>query len=61
MLRACEKEGVGSMLDSGEEVKLEEPPCLHCKTCMPVEWLDANCPCVMLRIWERYIMEAKYK
>ncbi len=57
----CRKEGVAYMLDNGEQVALEETPCVQCRKCMPEEWLSANCPCIMYRIWERYIMEAKYK
>ena len=50
------------MLDNcNEQVILEEAPCVQCKKWMPVEWLDSNCPCIMLRIWEHYIMQAKYK
>jgi hypothetical protein len=62
MQRACGKRESGTMLDNlKDQVTMDEQPCMQCKKCMPVEWLGANCPCIMLRMWEHYMMHTKYK
>ncbi len=41
-------------------VNIEDKPCVACKECMPQEWRDSCCPCVLYAIWERYFMEVEH-